>query len=192
MPPVVKYSKEKILETALNIVNARGIECVSARNIAKELGCSICPIFSCYESMNSLFAALIEKMRVIYVNFLEEKMKLCEKPYKGAGLAYIGFAREYKNYFKALFMNDFNGSSITSMLDDADANFDNEVIIGIISKTYGISKEDAKIIHSYNWIFVHGIATMLVTSYCNFSDEEIDKMLSVEYQSLLKYYKENK
>lgn len=188
MPPVIKYSKDKIIEVSLNLVKERGIESVSARSIAKELGCSICPVFSCFESMDSLKKEILDNIYEVYIKYVQDSMKRCDKPFKGAGIGYIKFAKEYKNYFKALFMNNLNGdlSSFISL----DSN--NEEMQKNIAASYNISKENARKIHEYCWVFVHGIAVMVATDYCNFEDEQISEMLSFEYMSLLeKIKKEN-
>ena len=135
MPPIVKYSKEKIIDISLKIVRNKGIESVSARNIAKELGCSICPVFSCFESMDLLKKELFDEMYKVYLLCVEENMKKNEKPFKGAGIGYIEFAKKYKNYFKALFMNKTNGS--LSSLISLDTS--SEVMEKKISETCKIS-----------------------------------------------------
>lgn len=188
MPPLVKYSKEKIIDIALKMVEEKGMEYVSARSIAKELGCSICPIFSCFESMDVLKTELLKRMFEVYSSYIAVGMKENEKVFKGAGLAYIKFAKENKNYFKELFMCE-NRSDLEALLK-FDSN--NENIKDIICKNTGLGEDEAIKFHKYNWIFVHGIAVMLATNYCVLSDEEISGMLSEEYLSLLNRFKGGK
>lgn len=189
MPPVTKYSKDMILNIGLKLVKNKGIESVSARNIAKELGSSICPVFSCFENMDVLKRELLEKIYEIYDVYLKDTMSKYDKPFKGAGIAYINFAKYNKNYFKALFMGEVNGD-LSSLLNTDKSNDDMEVLI---SEQYEVSKETSRKLHEYCWVFVHGIASMIATDYCNFTDDEISEMLSVQYISLLeKFKKENK
>ena len=181
MPPVIKYSKEKVIEIGLELVKEEGIEKVSARNVAKKLGSSICPVFSCFETMDDLKQTLLKEIYKLYVKYLNEGMLANEKVFKGAGLAYIKFARENKNYFKALFMGK-NEKNIDELIR-IDKNNDN--IKKAICESTKLSEDDAVKLHQYNWVFVHGIAVMLAMDYCVFSDDEISEMLSFEYQSLL-------
>lgn len=185
MAPIVKFSKEKILEIGLKIIEERGIEDISARNIAKEVGCSICPIFSYFENMDILKEELLRKIHEIYSKYIEEGMKNNDKPFKGAGLAYIKFSKDHSNYFKALFMGKVGGN----LEDLLKMDLNNEKIANVICKSTGISKENAIKLHKYNWIFVHGIAVMVATDYCDFNDEEISVMLTEEYNSLLNKFK---
>ena len=186
MPPVIKYSKEKILEIGLKMVEKNGIESISARNIAKELGCSICPIFSCFESMDSLKDELLNLIFERYSNYIKEGMNSDERAFKGAGLAYIKFAKENKNYFKALFMNKTD-NNLEGLLK---IDFNNKNILAVICKSTGLNKKSALKLHKYNWIFVHGIAVMVATDYCVFTDDEVSKMLTEEYIALLNKFKE--
>ena len=169
----------------MELIKNKGIENISARSIAKELGCSICPIFSYFESMECLKIELLEEIYSIYVNYIKEKMSESDKPFKGAGIGYINFARYYRNYFKALFMSNVNGN-LSSLLN-RDKN--NDYMESFVSEQNGVSKETARKIHEYCWVFVHGIASMIATDYCNFNDDEISEMLSVHYIYLLERFK---
>ena len=57
------YTKEMILEAAIKLFKKEGSDAITAKNIAKELGCSVAPIYSVYLDL----AFEIEK------NILEEK-----------------------------------------------------------------------------------------------------------------------
>ena len=64
------YTKEMILEVAIKLFKKEGSDAITAKNIAKELGCSVAPIYSVYMSLDDLkrdLAFEIEK------NILEEK-----------------------------------------------------------------------------------------------------------------------
>ena len=64
------YTKEMILEAAIKLFKKEGSDAITAKNIAKELNCSVAPIYSVYMSLDDLkrdLAFEIEK------NILEEK-----------------------------------------------------------------------------------------------------------------------
>ena len=64
------YTKEMILEVAIKLFKKEGSDAITAKNIAKELNCSVAPIYSVYLSLDDLkkdLAFEIEK------NILEEK-----------------------------------------------------------------------------------------------------------------------
>ena len=63
------YTKEMILEATIKLFKKEGSDAITAKNIAKELNCSVAPIYSVYLSLDDLkkdLAFEIEK------NILEE------------------------------------------------------------------------------------------------------------------------
>ena len=62
MPPIRKFKREDIIDTAYNIVKDEGFESINARRIAKELGCSIQPIFHNFATMDELYKAVYDKI----------------------------------------------------------------------------------------------------------------------------------
>lgn len=188
MGNIIKYSKDKIIEVSLQIIKEKGIEELSARNIAKSLGSSVIPIFTYFDNMDVLKNEVINKIIDIYNSYIEKGLK--ENSFKGTGVAYIKFARENKNYFKILFMNECKSNSITEMLHAKE--FKNEEISKEVSEKSGLSNESISKIRVHCWLTVHSIATMIVTNYCDFSDEEISEILTDEYTALVKKYKEER
>ena len=54
MPPKIRITKENIVERAVEIVREHGMDSLNARSLAKELGCSVQPIFRAFDSMGEL------------------------------------------------------------------------------------------------------------------------------------------
>lgn len=183
MPPKAKISKQQILSAAMAIVRERGASALNARELAKSLGCSTQPIFSNYSSMEELKHDLIQAADELYQSYLEQDMESgAYPPYKASGMAYIRFAREEKELFKLLFMRDRTGEDISKGSDQA------ETFTALIQGNTGISKDDAYLFHLEMWIYVHGIATMLATSYLEWDYEIISRMLTDAYQGMCRHY----
>ena len=183
MPPKIKVTGSKIVETALDIIRKQGVSALNARGIAAELGCSTQPIFSNFKSMEELEEAVTARAYESYLGFLENEAKNKEYPrYKAFGMAYIRFAKEEKELFKLLFMCDRKGKNLTPTADFEES-------VQMIMKTNGIkSKEKAELFHLEMWACVHGVATMLATEYFEPSEELISKILSDTYLGLRRQY----
>lgn len=178
MPPKTQITKERIFNCAFEIVRSNGADALNARAIAKKLNCSTQPIFSNYSSMDELKAEIITKAKELYDQYLSDAMKSPDcPPYKSSGLGYISFAKEEKELFKLLFMRDRTGENI----DERDEIDD---LIKLISKSTGMSMEDAFTFHLEMWIYVHGIATMIATSYLDWDWEMISKMMTDAYEGI--------
>ena len=103
MPPTRKFQKENIINIAYEIVKNEGIEGLNARKIAKELGCSVQPIFHNFENMEQVKNEVYQKMANLYHEYMLSGVNK-EKAYKQMGLSYIQFAKDYPNFFKIMFM----------------------------------------------------------------------------------------
>ena len=180
MPPKVKVTREDIIKTALDIVRKSGAEAINARSIASALGCSTQPIFSNFTSMEELEEAVVASAREVYLGFLNNEAQSGKYPkYKAFGMAYIRFAKTEKELFKLLFMCDRQGKAL-------ETGSDVDMSIEYIMKASGISREKAELMHLEIWTCVHGIGTMLATSFFELDFELISDMLSDVYQALRK------
>lgn len=92
-------------------------------------------------------------------------------------MAYIRFAKEEKELFKLLFMCDRKGKELIPTPDF-------KASIEMIMTTNGICKEKAERMHIEMWTWVHGIGTMLATSFLSLEWELISDMLTDIYQGI--------
>lgn len=178
MPPKVKITKEAIIQGTLSLVRIHGEEALNARAIAATLGCSTQPIFSNFSSMEELEQETGAAAYRVYLDFIRREEESGKYPrYKAFGMAYIRFAKEEKELFRLLFMRDRSG-------EDLSPSPDFEASVEVIMKANGISREKATLMHLENWAFVHGIGTMLVTSFLPLEEELISDMLSDVYHGI--------
>lgn len=186
MPPKTRITREAIISASLNIIRESGIECLGARAVAKNLGCSTQPIFDQFNSMEELKNAVMLAAYTVYREKISFALKSQEyPPYKASGLAYIHFARDERNLFRWLFMRDRSKENISDSFAD-----DNREVIDIIKAKTGFTEETALMFHLENWVVVHGIASMLATEYLSLNNDTIDQILSDAFFGLLSRYKE--
>lgn len=178
MPPRVRITKEEIVQAALGLVRSEGGSMPCARSIAAALGCSTQPIFSNFSSMEALEEAVGAAAYEHYWGFLMREVESGAYPrYKAFGMAYIRFAKEEKALFKLLFMCDRRGQG-------ASASPDFEAAVTMIMEANHLTRERAELLHLEMWSCVHGIGTMLVTSFFSPDWELISRMLTDIYQGL--------
>lgn len=179
MPPKVKFSREEIIAAALDIVREGGMTALTARSLAARLGSSPKPVFGLFENMQEVQKEVMLAANAEYQEFLyAEMMRGIYKPYKASGMAYIAFARKEKELFKLLFMRDRSDEQGDTR-DESIAD-----IIALISRNTGLSEEEARLFHLEMWIFVHGIATMIVTNYLDWEEEHVSRALTDAYEGL--------
>lgn len=178
MPPKVKVTKQEIVDATLSLLRERGEEAMNARSIAAAIGCSTQPIFSNFDSLDELQQAVFAAAYDHYYGFLTREMQSGQyPPYKAFGMAYIRFAKEEKQLFRVLFMCDRKGQKLFPSSDFSQS-------VDMIMQANGICREQAELWHLEMWCFVHGIGTMLATSYLSLDTELISSMLTDVYQGL--------
>ena len=73
---------------------------------------------------------------------------------------------------------------INNVIGSIDHN--KNIILGSIEKGYSLPKEKAMKLYTHMWIYSHGIAVLLATDMCTFSESEISDMLTSVFVGLLK------
>ncbi len=185
MPRKFMFTREKVLAAALNLAREQGIAAVTARGLGEKLGSSSKPIFSLFENMEDVLSAVMEAADNLYQSYLKEDMASGKyPPYKASGMAYIRFAREEKELFKLLFMRDRTHENI------GDDKEELKPLLELIQQKLGLNEESAYLFHLKMWIYVHGIATMLATSYLEWDDEFISRVVTDGYEGLKTRYVE--
>lgn len=186
MPRNFMFTKDEIIDAALDIVREKGFSAVSARALGCKLGTSSRPVFSYFENMSDVQKGIIDAAEKIYSSYIREDMASGKyPPYKASGMAYIRFAREEKELFKLIFMRD------RSREDTKKFSPERDMLIELISNQVNISKEEASNFWLEMWAYVHGIATMIATGYLDWNDELVSRSLTDAYLGL-KYRYENK
>lgn len=103
MPPRTKFSKEAIIDAAFEIAKTEGIDSISVRKVADQLGSSIAPIYVNFTDVEELKQAVLVKIHDIAQQMLMTPYS--SNPFLNTGIAGIKFAREYSVLFKDLIMN---------------------------------------------------------------------------------------
>ena len=187
MPPKFKFTRDEITNAALNVTRKNGISGLTARALAAELGCSVKPIFGLFKNMEEVGQEVFIASDLLYQNYLREDMaKGKYSPYKASGMAYIRFAKEERELFKLLFMRDRSREKIEENKEEI------RPLMQLIQQNLGISEDEAYLFHLEMWLYVHGIATMIATSYLDWDDEFISRVLTDAYLGLKYRYTEGK
>jgi len=75
-------AQEVIIEAAFELVRKEGFEVLSARNIAKQIGCSTQPIYWCYKSMDEIKAEVCRKALPYLQNLMLRQFGIRKFPKK--------------------------------------------------------------------------------------------------------------
>lgn len=188
MPPKFKYTKDEMINAALGLAREKGIDGITARDMAKALGVSTQPIFTSFSGMDEVKRETFFAAEKIYDEYAEKG--LSEKiPFLGFGKAYIRFAKNEPELYKALFLRDFSsgyGGAVAAMENSR------QKLRPYLVRIYKITEEEADVYFRDLWLVVYSIAVLIVNGCCPYSDEEIGRILTEVSVSLCKSIKEIK
>lgn len=189
MAPETQF-RERIIDAAIGITRAHGIDAVTARSIAKELGCSVKPIFTAFDNMDDAIEATVERARSIFTDFMQKPYE--KLSFMRIGLRWIDFARTEQNLYKLLFVPSARGARLTTPLN-VFMNFEGltEKIVPIVASEFGLSGDKAYRLYNQMIIHAHGMACILVSGQTDFTEQSIREIFSETVESLVGYYKKS-
>ena len=182
MPTKIRISKDMILDAAFEIVRQDGMEKLSNRELANKLNCSIRPIYYQFENVEEMQKELYLKIEQYFYKFILDNMVEEIPKYKQVGINYIKFAKKEKKLFQTLFMTDVGLTPDAFVLK---AGEDYKEIEKLIKISANIKEEDIRDFHTKMWIFCHGIATLVANDTIKLTDNQIQDLLSYEFQALM-------
>ena len=182
MPTKIKISKDMILATAFKIVKEHGMEKLSNREIANKLKCSIRPIYYQFANVEEMQKELYLKIEKYFYKFLLDNMNNEIPKYKQVGINYIKFAKKEKKLFQTLFMNE---TGLTPNAFVSKDGSDYKELEKLVKISTNLKEDDIKDFHTKMWIFCHGIATLVANNTISLTDDQIQQLLSYEFQALM-------
>lgn len=190
MPPKFKFTKEQIIEKAIELVRIGGIEALTARELASTLGTSVKPIFTAFENMEQVKEKVKDRALEIYYEHLSDYTDYTPA-FKRHGMQFIKFAKIEPELFKLLFMQkappDFNFENSIETLIGGGLG-----ILDVVMEKYNLKREEAKKLFKIMWLEGYGIAAQIALGVCAFSEEQISEMLSITFIGALNTIKSGK
>ena len=190
MPPKAKFTKEEIINAAIDIVRAHGLSTLTARALGTKLGSSARPIFTTYRNMEEVQQDVIQSAKRLYNQYIKKGLEQTVA-FKGVGTAYILFAIKEPKLFQLLFMTQQSAvPDVMEVLPLLDESY--EEILTSVQNLYALEESTAKWLYRHLWVYTHGIAVLCATGMCRFSETEISTMMTEVCLGLLQEAKQNK
>jgi len=175
----VSFSRDAIVEAAVELTRENGWASVTARSIATRIGSSTMPIYSTTSSMREIE---IEVRRAAEAKLLQYQRRVFTGDLAGdKAIGYVVFAREEKNLFRFLYVDRPTSGTPVSEADESGAtNTTFEALtatdaLPTLAKQAAVALHDPRILKS--WIFTHGLAMLIGSGVIALSDERIAELL---------------
>ena len=181
MPPKCKFTKQEIIQAALQIARTEGPDGITARGLGARLGASSRPIFSVFANMEAVQAEVMQSAKELYSQYVQAG--LSQTPaFRGVGQQYIQFAIDEPKLFQMLFMSEQPQTpGIAAVLPVIETHY--EAILASVQTEYHLARSVAERLYRHLWIYTHGIAALCATHTCAFTSEGI-QTLPVSYTHL--------
>lgn len=183
MPPKPKYTRDQILDAALELVREQGIDALTSRRLGERLGCSVCPIFTVFKDMEELNTALRQRAWACF----EDYMKVANDynpAFKKRGMQWVKFAREQSRLFCWLFMRETGREAsfdeVLSLIP-----FGKQKDIDIIMRDYRATRPQAEHLFRQMWTYTYGLCALCATGVCVFSEGEISMRLGEVFNGMI-------
>ena len=182
MPPKFKFTREQILQNALDLVREEGAAALTTRRLGKRLGTTQSPIFSAYENVEELQSDVKQAAKELFGSYVRQG--LTDKPaFKGVSKQYILFAKNEPNLFRWLFMSK---EMITDTKQYNPIITDNyKTVYAAFRDTYDLSDEETDKLYVHVGIYLHGLATLFAEQMCDYSIEQVGELMTEMGKSLL-------
>ncbi len=172
-------TKDKIAETAFVLAKEEGIENVTARKLAAQIGCSTQPIFRVYANMSELYLEIYQKAIDDFGDYYEHYKSDVETPFIHLGLAYINYAKEERKLFQLLFQSEHRGDrGLFELLNGKSAAVSRE-----INRASAAGCQNPSGLFMKMWIFIHGCACMVLTGDYDLTEDETIELLNDIYRN---------
>lgn len=186
MAPRNKYTREEMVEAAVRVVRENGIDALTAKALASELGVSTQPVFTCFHTIEEAKREVRDAAVRVYDGFVAAGLEW-QPPFLGVGMQYIRFAKEEPQLYRLLFLPN-NGEENRGVMDAL--HHSQDLVRESLQQTYHIDARTADLYFRDMWLVVHSLATLIVTGGCSYSEQEMGQILTSFSVSLYKAIKE--
>ena len=156
------YTRENIIDAAVELIRKQGWAQVTTRKIARQMGASTMPIYSHVKSVDELEHEIRARVRSMLKDF--QLRSYTDQPLLNLAFGYVVFARDEKQLFRFLYLDRpdlIESGNLTGIKDSFFEQFGQDSPVGAALSAMEASGEEAMIQNT--WIFTHGLA-MLVNS----------------------------
>ena len=174
MAPRNKFSRDEMIEKAVQVVRKQGIGALTAKSLANELGVSTQPVFTCFHTIEEVRREVVNAAKILYDDYVKEGLGN-DIPFLGFGMHYIRFAKEEPELYRLLFLST-DQSERNSAFEEMNASL--ELVTDSMQETYHIDAKTAERYFRDMWLVVHSLATLIVTGSCPYTDQEIGRILT--------------
>lgn len=172
---------EMILNAALEITRREGAECVNARSIAGELGCTTQPVLYHFSTIREIKEAVYRRADELHTAYVTDVRGRYAHPLLEIGMQYVRFAMEERHLFRLLFQSDqYASKGFNDLMNDEGLT----PLIRVMASAAGLSEGKVRDVFAGLFFPVHGIASLIANNAMVFDEEYVAGILKKLYEAL--------
>lgn len=177
-----QITKERIISSAVALIEDKGIEFLNARSLANYMNYSTQPIYLSFRNMEELKLALLETCKMKLETYLMQEYTKEANLFMGYLMAYISFAYQHPKIFEYIYMKN------TYQNNESDQHIIQVIVQGIM-KAGNYDYDIAYRFYIQSFVYANGFATQIVSGYIQWEMTEIRVLLEEEFEALKLKYK---
>ncbi len=170
MPKKAIFTKEQIVNKAFELLEKKGLEYITARNLAKALKSSPAPIYGFFNSMDELKKELIDRAKDLFLDYVTREET--DLPFLNIGVGIVKFARDESQLFRSIFLRE---NSYAGLIQEFKEITEREIKKDERFNDLPEEIKDALFLDC--WTYAHGLGTLVCTGYFEGTDEFIRERL---------------
>ena len=187
MPPKPKFTKDEIVQAALEVVSQKGVEALTAKELGDALGSSARPIFTVFRSMKEVQDEVRAAAMRRFERFAAQTLRGMPL-FKQVGMQMVLFGAKEPKLYQLLFMQEnHNAASFDDVFGALGPTA--ETCIQSLRNAHGLTEAESRLLFETVWIYTFGIGALCATGTCRFSEQRLGEMLSTEFQAMLLFVK---
>ena len=165
----------------MEVLREGGFSAVNARSVAKKLGCSTQPIYSSFQNMDELKAALRARAIALHTQRVQDSLRAHEgndTRYSSYGMGFVKFAAEEKQLFRWLYLE---GGQMEP--------YQNDILLPEVLRAmedeFGYPEDVARRFHQDMIYYSYGLAILANTDHLHLTESELREAFRREFRALI-------
>ena len=179
--PKQRITRQMVMEAAFELLREGGESHVLVKNVASHIGCSVQPIYSYFDNMESLRHELAGMAGTYLSDYVAKRID-GKDPFVDTGKAYVDFAKEEPHLFKSYFLRKRPDIASFDELYKAEAG---PAIADYLVGKLGITKRQAIDLHINMIIATAGIAFLLISTGGDLPQQDLYDRLDQFFQAFV-------
>lgn len=175
MPAAASITKNMIDKTAFELLRTQGMEALTARNIAAQVGCSTQPIYKIYPNLDALKEDALQQA-IVFTRKYIYSYKKTTIPFLNAGLGFIRFAAEEKVLFSTFFARNALDQPVFLPLHEPNLY---EMMVKLLAKLRLTTTEEQKRELFFNtMVYSNGLAHLACAGQLNMTEKQVSQKMA--------------